>query len=150
MKFEAKSEEQIQKESLLPAGEYDFEVIEAKDTQSKKSGADMIALNLKVFRPDTGFVYARDYLMAAMAFKLVHFAKSTGLTDAYDKGELTGELCMGRCGRVRLIVEEQAGYAPKNSVKDYIVVTKTGESASDPVRHVVKAAADEATSDIPF
>lgn len=128
MKFTSKTEDQIMRESLLEAGDYDFEVIEAKDTVSKKSGKEMIALNLKVFRPDGGFVYVRDYLLEAMAFKLIHFCRTAGLGDAYKNGELTADACNGRAGKVRLIIEEQPGYSPRNAVKDY-VAPKDGEAA---------------------
>lgn len=118
MKFNPKSEEQLVRESLLEAGTYDFEVIEAKDATSK-NGNEMISLNMKVFRHDDGFIHVRDYLLESMAFKLIHFCATTGLTAKYEAGTLVAEDCQGVAGKVILKVEEQVGYPPKNVVKDY-------------------------------
>lgn len=131
MQFAPKSEEQLKLESLLAEGEYDFEIIKAEDTHSKKSGAEMIALEMKVFRADgNGFVFVKDYLLASMAFKLIHFAKATGLTEEYNKGTLVAATCLGRCGKVKVKVEEANGdFGAKNSVKDYVVPKEAAHDA---------------------
>lgn len=146
MKFTAKTEDQIARESLLDAGEYDFEVANAEDKVSK-AGNDMIELTLKVFRPDGGFIPSRDYLMEKMAFKLIHFCKSVGLMPSYDAGTLTAQECVGRAGRLKLVVEEQPGYQPRNAVKDYIAV-KDGEAAKTTIKKPAPAAA--ADDGVPF
>jgi hypothetical protein len=119
MKFQPKTQDQIERENLLPAGTYDYEVLQATDKTSK-SGNDMIHLKLKVFRPEGGFVYADDYLLEKMAFKLIHFCHGAGLEDKYNAGELAASDCIGRTGKCDLIIDEQAGFPPKNAIKDYI------------------------------
>jgi hypothetical protein len=149
MKFAAKTEETLTRESLLPVGEYDFEVIGAEDKKSK-NGNDMIELNLKVFRPDSGFVYVRDYLMEKMPFKLIHFCKTVGIMANYEAGDFSASDCVGQAGRVLLKIEEQEGYQPKNSVKDYAV--KKDGAAEPPKAKTTAASGGTAPTDdgIPF
>ena len=118
MKFQPKTEEQLQRESLLEPGIYDFEVQSAEDTTSS-AGNDMIATTLKVFRPDGGHILVNDWLLEKMAFKLIHFCRTTGLDAIYDSGDLAAQHCLGRSGKVLLIIKQDPGYAPKNAVKDY-------------------------------
>lgn len=128
MQFQSKTDEQIQRESLIPAGEYNFQVISAKDTKSKKSGVDMIALELSVYVEDKERI-CRDYLMESMAFKLRHFAYAVGLGAKYDAGSLCAADCDGRSGVVKLVVQDSPGYGPQNSVKDYIIPDAKAEPA---------------------
>lgn len=120
MNFAPKTEEEIKKDALLPAGDYDFEVIEAADKISKTSGNPMIALKLNVYSGDGGTRHVYDYLMEQMAYKLRHFCQFTGLIEKYQAGTLTAQDCLGRVGRVSLRQKIQDGYDPKNEVKDYV------------------------------
>ncbi len=128
MRFTPKTKEELQAEDLLPDGEYDFECIEGKDDKSKKSGADMIVVNLKVFGQNGRLQFVRDYLLESMGVKLRNFCEATGLLGAYDAGALEGPMCFGRTGRAKIGTEKgrknpQTGeeYPPKNTVRDYIV-----------------------------
>lgn len=140
MQFQAKTEEELKAELLMPEGEYDFEVIEASDAVSKK-GNDMIKATLKVFTPDGGFRLVTDYLMAKMAFKLRHFCETTGMMDRYDAGDLQARHCEGRTGRVLIQVDPERKsedgsktYAPKNSVGDYAKAAAGSGEASGKYR----------------
>lgn len=152
MNFQPKTEEELQAEAVMPGGEYDFEVIEAADTISKRSGNDMITAKLKVFAPDGSFRTVTDYLMEKMAWKLRHFCEATGLMDKYDAGTLAARNCEGRAGRVILQVDPERKsedgtktYSPKNSVKDYVA------SAGGTRRANVPAMSDDMEdSEIPF
>jgi hypothetical protein len=157
MRFQAKTEEEIAAENLFPAGEYDFEVLTGEDAVSKSSGAEMIKLNVRVYGPDGGFRLVDDYLLEKMAYKLRHFCGATGLMDAYESGNLTGAMCSGRSGRLKLEVQPERTdkntgktYAPKNSIKDYIVGDGTTRPAVPPVRSGTSKAALEEEDDIPF
>ncbi len=120
MKFQAKTEEQLNEESLIPEKSIcDFEVLEAADKQSKKTGADMIALKLKVYYGD-GFKLVNDYLMEAMPHKLLHFCEAADLMTAYTNGTLKAADCVGRAGKVEMRIDPAGEYPAKNSVKDYI------------------------------
>lgn len=120
VKTNPKTEEQIREEMLLPAGEYDFEVIKAEDKVSR-NGNEMIKVELAVFRPNGSRQYVYDYLMEKMAFKLRHFCYAVGIGAQYEAGAVTATDCEGRMGRAALIVDTQPGYPPKNAVRDYIV-----------------------------
>lgn len=118
MEFTPKSEEQIQMDRCLPAGTYDFKVIDAEDTESKK-GNEMIALKLRVYREDGSGTQLRDWILEKLEFKLRHFCETTGLLEVYNTGKLNAEICIGRVGRVVTSIEEQDGYGPQARVVDY-------------------------------
>ena len=131
MKFQPKTNEEIAMEGLLEEGEYRAEVIEAKD-ETSKAGNGMIHLQLRVFLADGSRRIVHDYLLEAMSFKLKHFCEAAGLDAKYAAGELAADDCKGKECMVHLIVQKQAGYPPKNAVRDYMKHTtdnakKTGD-----------------------
>lgn len=128
MKFIPKTEEELARESLLEAGTYPFEVLNASDEISK-AGNEMIKIKVNVFGNNGEQVHVFDYLMEKMAFKLRHFAESAGLLADYNRGELSAISCVGRGGYVKVEIEAQAGYAPRNVVKDYVVKEQLAPSA---------------------
>lgn len=151
MQFTPKTEEELKRESLLPPGLYDFDVMEAEEKVSKQ-GNDMIALKLKVFS-DTGERHVRDWLMPSMGFKLRHFAETTGLVGAYEAGTLKAEDCKGRSGKVFLVIKDSEQYGPQNSVKDYEKAKKGLEPAlTEPPKATAPspAAIAAANDGIPF
>lgn len=123
MRFQPMTKDEIETGYLLPDGLYDFEVTEATDQQSKQ-GNDMLKLRLKVYKDNGGFVTVYDYLLEKMKYKLVHFCREAGLENRYESGELTAAECVGRTGKVYLVIERQEGYSPKNTVKDYGSIDK--------------------------
>jgi hypothetical protein len=151
MKFTPKTEDQLREESLMPAGTYDFEVVEASNEKSKK-GNDMIKVKLQLWdrNGDTRFLY--DYLMEAMMFKLLHFCEATGLSQMFQAGNLSAENCLGRTGKVKIKVgEAQNGYAPKNEVKDYVSPQAgQGMAARAASAAPVASNAPADTDDVPF
>lgn len=120
MKFEPKTEQEVEESGLLPKGEYDFEIVSAEDTTSKK-GNDMIALKLHVYNTDGSYKTVLDWLLEAISYKLRHFAYCIGKGDEYETGTLSADGLTGCVGRCRLIIQKQEGYSAKNSVADYIV-----------------------------
>ena len=133
LSFTPKTEEQIAEENLVPDGEYPFEVIKAEEAISKKTGDPMIKLKLCIFTDDgpAGERHVYDYLIQTMDFKLRHFCACTGLLERYETGTLEAEDCNGRTGHCIVKTEKQAGYKPKNAVKDY-VVPKQPEGSGNP------------------
>lgn len=121
MKFNPKTDKEIAEENLLPKDEYDYEVVEAKESRSK-GGNDMITLKLHVFHGE-GHRVLTDYLLGAMAGKLKHFCDQHGLEREYTNGTLTAEDCEGRQGKVLLGIEKDrsGNYPDKNKVLDYPV-----------------------------
>jgi hypothetical protein len=120
MQFAAKTESQIREESLIPEGEYDFTVVQAANKTSK-AGNDMIQLDLDIFvggaeRP------MKDWLMEKMAFKLLHFCSATGLIAKYESGSLDAQDCVGKSGKLTVVIKDgQGAYGKQNSIKDYVV-----------------------------
>jgi len=151
MKVTPKTDEQIDTEGLLPAGTYNFEVREAKDSISKSSGNEMIALVLDVF-DDAGDAHTVfDYLLDSFARKIKHAAEVCGLADRYQAGELRAIDFTGRSGRVKIEVKKQVGYADKNNVVDYVVAPDARQATFGtpaPVRE--KVPAGDLDDEIPF
>jgi hypothetical protein len=135
MRFEAKSENELRRENLIPAGEYGFEVLTAEDKQSAK-GNDMIALKLIVYMSDGSQRHVYDWILEAFAFKLRHFCEATGLIEDYNAGRLCAADCVGRSGKVKIgINEDKSGdYPPSNRVLDYIVAKGNAQPAAPAVQ----------------
>lgn len=135
MRFTPMSEQQCQEVNVLPAGVYDFEVVEAEDTTSKKGNA-MITLSLRVFNPNGGSVMVRDWLVATdgMMYKVRHFCYAVGLDAAYEAGTLQAALCVGRSGKASIKVRDRTDdYPASNTVSDYEVAdTQPAGQASAP------------------
>lgn len=156
MKFEPKTEKQIAEEGMMPDGTIcDFEVAEAEDTQSK-AGNDMIALKLKVWRPNGTTTTMRDWLVSTFQPKILGFAKSIGMRDAYDAGEFDASLLEGKCGKLKVGIDpEKDGYPSRNKVVSYV----QGDAAPKPRREPAMAGAgggprprakSDLDDDIPF
>ena len=122
MQVSPKTDRELATANLFPAGEYDFEVVDAKDTVSK-AGNDMIVLNLRVYdgMGSSRFVY--DYLLDQMAYKVKHAAEACGLLKDYESGKLDAASFVGKTGRVKLTIQasKDPQYDDKNVVKDYVV-----------------------------
>jgi hypothetical protein len=123
MRFTPKTEKEIAEENLLPKGEYNYEVISAADTTSKKSGADMIAVKLRIFVSEDGGITLTDYLMEAMARKLRNFCAQNGLMAQYESGTLRASDCEGKSGvaYVKIEKDKTSQYPDKNAIADYPV-----------------------------
>jgi len=131
MKFTPMTADELARASLLPAGTYGFEVINALDKISK-TGNEMIELKLNVFGNDSE-AHVFDYLLEKMAFKLRHFAECVGLLADYENGALDAYRCNGKVGMLKLGIEPgNEAYGPKNVVKDYIPPEKAVEKAPAP------------------
>ena len=137
MKVTPRTENQLQTANLLPQGIYDFMVVGVSDKPSK-AGNEMITLTLKIW-DETGKEHEiKDYLLDALAYKVRHFAEATDLLDKYNAGSIDHNDCMGKTGRVEIIIQEGqlkddgSRHSNRNSVKDYIlskdkVMPKTNE-----------------------
>lgn len=125
MQFKAKSEKQIQEESLLPKGEYDFEVVEAAPAKggptSKNPGMEFIKIRVRVFTDD-GFRLVNGVLHPKMEAQLRHFCEACGLMDKYEAETLAHDDCLGCVGRLKLRLKDAEGNWPaKNEIADFIV-----------------------------
>lgn len=121
LSFQPKSESEIREANLAPDGDYDFEVLSADDTVSKK-GNPMISIKIGIYDGDRVRWHVYDYLLSLMEAKLRHFCDTTGLLARYEAGTLCGQDCVGRGGRCRIHIKAGDGkYPAKNEVDDYVV-----------------------------
>jgi hypothetical protein len=157
MRFNPKSDSELNNYGFLDEGIYNFEVTEAKDRVSK-NGNDMIEVKLKVWSKEGKEHIVFDYLLEAMAFKLKHFADTAGLAAKYEAGELSADDCLGKCGKVEIFLQPgnmrpEGGYYPdKNSVKDYVMTDKgaTKVLTEALLRNIGKPKEEFIDSDLPF
>lgn len=156
MQFQPKTEKQLAEQNLIPKGIYPFEVSTAEAKRSKK-GNDMIEIELRVFMPDGSEHALRDWLMAAMGFKLFHFCAYAGLSTQYEAGTLTSHDCVGKSGFLEIVIQEDktGQYGPQNSVKDYCRPEfKKGAAPAAPtdaqLANQVAPSGSKDTEDVPF
>lgn len=150
MQFQPRSTEEIEKEkrefaaqNLLPKGWYDFEVMDAQEAVSKKSGKDMIKLKLRVFGPGGQEKHVYDYLIETAPTHLFDFCEAVGLENSYHAGTLTAEECKKRAARVQIAIDDKdKDYAPKNVAKNYAAAGSQPQAAPK--------TADEDDDEIPF
>lgn len=147
MNFTPKTEKEIAEMNLIPAGEYDFEIIEANDKVSK-SGNDMIELKLKVFDHNGAERVMFDYLLEQLAFKLRHAAEACNLVDRYNMGTLVANDFVNKSGRLKLGIQKDktGAYPDKNTVADYI----TPKMVETMTAHAAQPAAEMLSDSIPF
>ena len=147
MRFQPKTEEEIQTANLLPDGKYGFVISNAEEKVSA-SGNDMIVLTVRVYKDDGGFILITDYLMEKMAFKLRHACQACDLLADYDAGELDHNKFVGKEGFVKIKTQPAKGeYSAKNVIADYVV----GEEFKPPKDNLSKALdGDELEDKIPW
>ncbi len=142
MDYTPQTEREIRDSMIMAPGEYDFEVVTAKDTVSKNSGNEMIAMSVRVFPTDGSSPrLINDYLVPGSKLgelKMNRFCHATGLQDIYFAGDLNGLACEGAAGKLRLTVSSSAQYGDSNSVKDYIV-PNAGDEYSQAAPSTTKA-----------
>lgn len=151
MKFQPKSEKELAEEKVIPAGQYDAEVVVAEDAVSKTSGKAMIKVRLKVHGPRK--VLIDDYFVEDQYEKLLNLCTALGIPDKYHSGTLEPTDLHGKGCLVNVRIDPPKGTFPtKNSIKGYAShkVDKVKELAT--VGEAInKARSDEAGGDdIPF
>jgi hypothetical protein len=148
MKFQPKTEADLNNERLCPEGIYPFEVLNAIEGQSKSSGADMITLKMRLFVGSEDTYLIDDYLLDSVAYKLFHFCAYTGLSHKYESGSLTAEDCKGKQGFLKLGIQkgkkkdDGTYWSDKNTVKDYV--------RNEGVKPNVISSPQSGADDVPF
>jgi hypothetical protein len=122
MKFQPKTKDEFNAERLLAKGTYDGLIIKAEEKKSAK-GNDMIALTVQVYSGSQS-VLVNDWLLAGSQ-KLLDFCETTGLADAYMRGEVDADMVTQRNVSVKVGVEEAKGEFPaKNKISAYVMKQK--------------------------
>lgn len=154
MRFQPKEDSELY--SLLEKGTYDFEVVTARDTVSKK-GNEMIELTLKVFGPDKEHTLP-DWIVDGA--KLKRFCQAIG--HPYESGELPADVLEGKSGKCTIGIEQSEQYGDRNKVTGYKPSERASAASESPGRLITegvpstqtKAAAQRAASsdadDTPF
>ena len=119
----------------LPAGDYPVTIVEASETVSRSTGADMIKLTLDAESPDgTQSTKVFDYLVASAssAWKIDAFRRALGHEVVQGEPvELAAEDLVGRTLRARLKVEEFNGRA-NNKVEAWLAPLADSGNAPAP------------------
>ena len=151
MRFAPKTENEIASAGLWAAGEYDFEVTDAAEDQSK-AGNDMVKLTVSVFNQEGQRRTIFDYLVDTEggAYKIRHFAEAAGLLPQYERGEMAAEDMIGRNGRCKLTIQKDKSgqYPDKNGIGDYLK-PKDGVAPARAASRA-KVPAGDIDDDIPF
>jgi len=146
MNYTPKTEMELEKESLLPEGTYDFEVIETSDRPSKK-GNDMITLKLNIFGGDGSNRHIYDYIALGSNFgerKLRKAAAGCGLMDIYNSGALKDQDFLGANGKAFVRQEDGTVEFPaKNIVGEYWPHEDAQAKPTKPTTEIIN-------DDIPF
>lgn len=153
MRFQPKSEKELAADGLWPAGEYPFEVIEAEDTVSQKSGADMVKLTINVFNDDGKSRRVYDYLVGTPGgqFKVRGFAAATGLIDQYESGEMEAIDMQGRTGKCKIKIDKGDGSFPeKNAIATYVAGPVTVGSVAKKTARAAGGGSQDLDDAIPF
>lgn len=134
--FQPLTEEEIDAYSLMPKGEYDFQVVKA-ERQTSKTGKPMAKLQLLVWDKEGKDHVVFDYLVFSTVplnlRKVKHFCEATQQAEAYANGQLPEDLAR-LCGRALVDIDEGAEipedklngkpkgskYPTKNIVVDYL------------------------------
>jgi hypothetical protein len=120
----------------LPAGDYDVTIVEASETVSRSTGADMIKLTLEAEASDGSgsTVKVFDYLVASpsSAWKIDAFRRALGHEVVQGEPvELHADDLVGRTLRARLKVEEFNG-RQNNKVEAWLAPLAGSGSATAP------------------
>ena len=132
MTFEPKTEQEIAESKLWSKGEYGFEIVDASEKNSKRSGKPMIELKVKLYDGKGAGRTITDYLLAETPEKLRHCADACGLLDRYNTGNLSGNEFRGKRGKLKLGIEKdkKKTYPDKNVVLDYVCASAVGKAES--------------------
>lgn len=149
MRFQVKTEEELQMESLLPEGCYSYQVIKSEDKMSQ-AGNEYTAITLKIW--DEQGKEHQVFTNMALIKILKHFCDVNGMQNEYISGNIPADAFLYKSGgRVLLGVEGEKPngkggmYKAKNIVKDYI--TEPHGSTMKPLPEVKNDFHDD---DLPF
>jgi hypothetical protein len=105
---------------VIPAGEYDAELIGVEDCRSRAGNA-MQKWTLRVDAGDGGLVTVWDYMLPAKSlYKLEQLAKALGKGDEFKARQFQADENIHAIFRVALEVENHPEFGDKNVVKKYL------------------------------
>lgn len=121
--------------TLLPDGDYDFEVLTAEEKYSAK-GDCYIWLKLGVWdvAGRQQWVFASLLSIDSMLWKLRHFAQSVGIEKDYESGNINPINLIKLTGKCKIHSKKDLKGVLRNDVKDYIPRVSKPASFSDALK----------------
>jgi hypothetical protein len=131
MNFQPRTDKEINDSKLLQPGDYDFEILDARETESRSSGNPMIELKLKVSDGNGVSRILPDYLVEQKIEKLRNCCIACGLIDQYKNGSVSPDGFKGKRGRIRVAVQKGTnGYMDRNTVTNYLIPKLSSRAAT--------------------
>ncbi len=119
MNFQPKSEKEIADSELLAKGEYEFQIIDAKE-QKSQAGNEMIVLRVKILANGRSRVLT-DYLLEQRIGKLRSCCLACDIYDKYLNGRISADDFFGKRGRLKLRIEAaNDDYPARNVIVGYL------------------------------
>jgi hypothetical protein len=149
LRFQPKTEEEVQAAELCPEGKAGFTVLECSEGTSKK-GDPMLKIKINVHAEDGFDYHVYDYISPAfMEYKFRHFFFSVGAGEDYEAGTVDPAGLVGREGWAEIIRQPgKGGYGPKAAVQDYLMENEKAKAKVAP--DGATPAAEEDDNDVPF
>lgn len=121
---------------ILPSVNFGDKITTTCDTQSKKSGHDMIQLVVQIYNDAGDSKVLMDYLLESTAAKLRNAMVACGLLDKYEAGQFFATDFVGKKGDLRIGIEKDSTgqYADKNKIIGY-VTNKDAVAENKPAVH---------------
>jgi len=135
MRYTPYSENEIKSMNIMDAGVYSFQVAEVETTKnghpmSDRNGNDMCKLKLTLWDSESRERVVYTYITgdSNFAYKLRHFAKTTGMLKEYEDGTLNMRDAVGLQGTAEIVIKKgtpkQDGsgdvWPDRNDVKDFV------------------------------
>jgi hypothetical protein len=153
MSYTPETEEQLQKEGLLPDGIYDFQIIETEEGVSKKTGNKMFIFKHNVYAEDGSARIIKKWITFGNNFGerlFRHAADTCGILEKYTAGTLTHTDFLHKSGKCEVGQRQDDKLTWWNEIKEYIQKgTELVTAAEKKAKPAAKPAAD-LNDEIPF
>lgn len=129
MNYKPSTANEVREKMLIPAGEYDYEIIEAKEMMSKgnpEKGTKprpMLLVKHLVYYGESTRYSDRYFMLDDDSFgALRNLCEATGLLKKYEDNTLQPDDLEGKCGRLKLkIAHNKFKDEDENKITKYIV-----------------------------
>ena len=159
MRYTPFTEEQIQTQHIVPAGNYVFKVIDVQTMKNgyamvDKNGNDMARIKVMIYDENHNERFIYTYITGAdtFAYKLRHLCKTIGMLKEYEAGTFNINHTIGKQGECQVVIRkgqtksDGSGdmWPDQNDIKDFVVSTMNER------KHSTTPSNDFEDSDIPF
>lgn len=128
----------------LKEGEYDA-VLHGVTEKTSKAGNPMLVAEWEVYDESNRKPILKDYVVNPQTlFRLKQIARAMGKIADFEAGRFDLQEHVGTRIKLKLKVEEQAGFPDQNKIHAYLGVNGNGKTAAPTTRH------DDPDESIPF